>query len=543
MNNRLGLVTGGSFNANLMAKLDPGVSTENLRIGDFVVVEGEKHVFFCSVADIQLNVTDAGIQSDPPNAGSRFIREALEGTATYAMVQVKPSLAVEKPEEGGFVDVTASPQPARTIPMHFAVLRSATQPDFDMVFGEDDGKGSRFFIGTPLTMPDQRVPIDLSKLMERSNGIFGQSGTGKSFTTLLILSGIIRRKVGVALIFDMHDEYAFGKESEEKQWVKGLKNLFPTRVQVWSIEQDAARRSGRAVDQVIQIGLNQIEPEDVLLLAEELDLRGTTEANIGLLQDRYKSDWLKALLRMTPEELEEFAQESGAHSGSLAALQRKLKVISRRPYVREEAGFDKIDEMVALLDKGTHVIMHFGPKSSTLDHMLVANVVTRRVRKLYQDKTAKYEETRSKKDEPKPLMIVVEEAHKFLAPSIARQTIFGELAREMRKYHVVLTVIDQRPGAIDREVLSQLGTRITGKLTDENDIEAVLTGVASRQAVRGMIESLDTRGQVVIVGHAIPMPLALNTRHYDEAFWQEMLEPDEGAPPVPKGEDAFNELF
>ncbi len=542
MSNRLGLVTSGTFNANLTAKLDPGVSTETLRIGDFVVVEGEKYVFFCSVSDIQLHVTDMRVQADPPNAGSNFVREALEGTATYAVVQVKPSLAVERPPEGGFVDVTAKPQPARTIPMHFAVLRSASQSDFDTVFGEDDGKSKMFFVGTPLTMPDQRVPVDLSKLMERSNGIFGQSGTGKSFTTLLVLSGIIKRQVGVALVFDMHDEYAFGKESEEKRWVKGLKNLFPTRVQVWSIDQNAGRRAGRAVDEVIRIGLNQIEPEDVLLLAEELDLRGTTEANIGLLQDRYKEGWLEALLAMSPDELEGFAQASGAHPGSLAALQRKLKVITRRPYVVEKAGLDQIKEMVALLEKGIHVILHFGPKSSTLDHMLVANVVTRSVRKLYQEKTAKYEETRNKAYEPKPLMIVLEEAHKFLAPSIARQTIFGEIAREMRKYHVTLTVIDQRPGAIDREVLSQLGTRITGKLAEENDIEAVLTGVANRQAMRGMIESLDTRGQMVIMGHAIPMPLSLNTRPYSEEFWQEMLSGEESSS-SPKGEDAFDEIF
>ena len=36
---------------------------------------------------------------------------------------------------------------------------------------------------------------------------------------------------------------------------------------------------------MIRIGLNQIEPEDVMLLAQELNLRGTAEATIGLLVD------------------------------------------------------------------------------------------------------------------------------------------------------------------------------------------------------------------------------------------------------------------
>ena len=112
--------------------------------------------------------------------------------------------------------------------------------------------------------------------------------------------------------------------------------------------------------------------------------------------------------------------------------------------------------------------------------MLVANLVTRRVRELYRAKVERYEQTQNKADKPRPLMITIEEAHSFLNPAISKQTIFGTIARELRKYHVTLMVVDQRPSSIDDEVLSQLGTRVSGKLTEERDIEAVLTGVASR---------------------------------------------------------------
>jgi len=103
---------------------------------------------------------------------------------------------------------------------------------------------------------------------------------------------------------------------------------------------------------------------------------------------------------------------------------------------------------------------------------------------------------------------------------VARQTIFGTIARELRKYYVTLMVVDQRPSGIDAEVLSQLGTRITGKMTEERDIDAVLTGVANRAVVRGALESLDTRQQILIMGHAVPMPVVLRTRRYDEAFYK-----------------------
>ncbi|MFH1927616.1 MAG: ATPase, partial [Chloroflexota bacterium] len=72
------------------------------------------------------------------------------------------------------------------------------------------------------------------------------------------------------------------------------------------------------------------------------------------------------------------------------------------------------------------------------------------------------------------------------------------------------------------EILSQLGTRITGKLTDERDIEGVLMGVANRTFLRNALNSLNTRQQVLITGHAVPMPIVLRTRPYDEVFYKDM---------------------
>ena len=53
------------------------------------------------------------------------------------------------------------------------------------------------------------------------------------------------------------------------------------------------------------------------------------------------------------------------------------------------------------------------------------------------------------------------------------QTIFGTIARELRKYNVTLLIVDQRPSGIDPEVMSQIGTRVTCLLDDESDIRAV----------------------------------------------------------------------
>jgi len=516
----LGVVVDGAFNAGLTARLDPGVSTEEMRIGDFVIVEGAENRYFSMIADMQLRATDPRIAADPPRDLSPFVAKALAGTSTYGVVQVQPRLMMKRPDpltipEGAEGEQV---QPARTIPMHFAELYQADALDFATVFGKEGGRN--FAMGTPLTM-DIPICLNLERLVERSNGIFGQSGTGKSFLARILLCGVVKAGEAVNLIFDMHDEYAFGRESEDGIFVRGLRQLFgASKILVYSLDEQAGARAGRSVDVVLRIGLNQIEAEDVLLLAEELNLRGTAESTIGLLQDLYGPRWLAQLIEMSPDGLNAFCEGSGAHPASVAALQRQLRLVGRRPYVVPQATFSVIDDMVAALDQGRHIILQFGRYNRILDYALVANLVTRRVRQLYEEKMERYEQTQAPADRPQPLMITIEEAHKFLSPAVARQTIFGQIAREMRKYHVTLMIIDQRPSGIDSEVMSQLGTRITGRLTEERDIDAVLTGVSGRRVLRGALESLDTREQVLLMGHAVPMPIVIQTRTYDEEFYR-----------------------
>jgi DNA helicase HerA-like ATPase len=92
----------------------------------------------------------------------------------------------------------------------------------------------------------------------------------------------------------------------------------------------------------------------------------------------------------------------------------------------------------------------------------------------------------------------------------------------MRKYFVTLLVVDQRPSGIDNEVMSQIGTRMTALLNDEKDIEAIFTGVSGGQALRSVLAKLDSKQQALILGHAVPMPVVIRTRPYDETFYAEI---------------------
>ena len=89
-------------------------------------------------------------------------------------------------------------------------------------------------------------------------------------------------------------------------------------------------------------------------------------------------------------------------------------------------------------------VLEFGRYGSDLTaYILVSNLLSRRIHNRYVA-LKEAAEGGSGRD-PRPVVIVIEEAHKFLSPSIASQTIFGTIARELRKYNVTLMVIDQRP--------------------------------------------------------------------------------------------------
>jgi DNA helicase HerA-like ATPase len=413
--------------------------------------------------------------------------------------------------------------PVKTIPSHFASVYEATAQDVAEIFGDENLDKKYFNIGVPLDMKTP-VCINLEAFTERSNGIFGKTGTGKTFITRLILAGLVKSEKAVNLIFDMHSEYGLQarKEGAGQAFVKGLKTLFPNKVAIFSLDPDSTRRRGGAPDFEVILGYQDIRVDDVMPLQDELNLHPTALEAAYLIASKYKHDWLRVLLEQEGN-IKEFSDLIGAHAESVGALFRKLKRLERFPFLQKTPGATSvIDRMIEYLDRGIHVVLEFGNQTSMLCYLLVANIISRRIHEAYVAKTEKFLASQNKADEPRKLMITIEEAHKFLNPQAARQTIFGIIAREMRKYYVSLLVVDQRPSGIDQEIISQIGTKIVALLNDEKDIQAVLTGVNNASGLRSILATLDTKKQALLMGHAAPMPVVIQTREYDEQFYQSL---------------------
>jgi hypothetical protein len=548
INNRktIGYVVGGGLKENFRVRLS--VPAHEVQEGAFVVIQNLPWHFYGLVTDIQLGATDPRFADE--QSEDRFpsgIAKSLHGQTLYTNLEILPALMYDvgpDPDstayQSWFSDIDAGlrdvprPLPVKTMPPHHAKVFLANQGDIAEIFGKD--KQGNFVIGETREQ-GHPVRINLAKFVQRSAGIFGATGTGKSFLTRLVLAGLIQYNAASVLVYDMHNEYGFDDTaSDTGERVIGLKTNNPRRVQVVGLGSGALIR-GQAPDFNLEIAMKDILPADVELLSRELNLRDTTPTTLDALVTSFGSEsWFKMFKRMkvgafietdegkripAPDSVAAWANAEGVNVMAAEGLHNKLRRLFNKPYIVEKPASDGINEITKALDAGQHVVLSFGRFESDLDYLLVANLLSRCIRDTWEERTNQFRS--SGNNEPRQLIVVVEEAHKLLNREMATQTIFSTIAREMRKYYVTLLIVDQRPSQIHDEVMSQLGTRISGWLGDEDDIRAVLSGLSGREALRGMLARLQPKEEVLLLGWGVPMPLPVHSRRYNKEFWDELL--------------------
>ncbi len=542
-NNRpIGYVVGGGLKENLRVRLSG--SPQAVQEGAFVVIDSNTWRFYGLVTDLQLGATDPRF-ADEQSEGrlSPDIAKLLVGQTLYTNAEVMPQLMMDmgpeldSPEYPEWIkshlDQNPKPLSVKTIPAHHALVRMADAGDIEEIFGKSDDEGN-FIIGYTR---EQNHPlcINLDKMIQRSSGIFGATGTGKSFLTRIILAGLIKRDKASILVFDMHNEYGLDDTaSDTGEEVKGLRTRFGTGVQVVGLGKGTTIR-GQTPDYHLEITESDILPEDIELLTKELNLKETTPTTLEALMQTFGKNWFHEFKHMNnqgrikgedgksipaPGSVDEWASNVGVNVMAAQGLHDKLRKVFDRSYVVESTAKDTLQEIIISLQKGKHVILSFGDFDSDLDYLLVTNLITRRIRDAWEKQTDEFRAKRT--TEPRPLTIVLEEAHKLLNREMASQTTFSTIARELRKYYVTLLIVDQRPSQIYDEVMSQLGTRVTGWLGDDSDIASVLSGLAAKDSLRGMLARLQPKEEVLILGWSMPMPMLVRTRRYDDKFWKEM---------------------
>jgi hypothetical protein len=544
-NESIGYIVSGGLKESFRARLT--VPAQEVQEGAFVVMQNSNWRYYGLVTDIQLGATDPRFADEQTEV--RFpaeLAKALHGQTLYTNLEILPALmqdigpALDSPEYKLWWaenPVDPNPIPVKTVPPHHTPVEMAKPEHIAGIFGDPNADGN-FIIGYTREQ-GHPVCVNLDKFVQRSSGVFGATGTGKSFLTRLVLAGLMNHNKASVLVLDMHNEYGFDDvASDTKKSVIGLKTKFKSRINVVGLGSGATIR-GQTPDFNLEIAMSDISSSDVEMLSRELNLRETTPTILNALYTTFRDDWFAAFRGMNREtttyedekgkvkevpadgSVAKWANENGVNVMAAEALHDKLRRLFNKHYIVEKPAADSVSQIINSLESGKHVVLSFGENESDLDYLLVSNLLTRKIRAAWEKKTNEFRS--HGKGEPRPLIIVVEEAHKLLNREMAAQTTFATIARELRKYYVTLLIVDQRPSQIYDEVMSQLGTRISGWLGDDLDIQAVLSGLSGRESLRGMLARLQPKEEVLLLGWGVPMPLPVRSRRYDETFWKELL--------------------
>lgn len=480
---KIGEVISASVIGGLEAKLELD-NPEELKIGYPVIVEGKSYNFYCMVHDIvnqPMEIAERLAGSDLRESLPIDAHESYGGRLFYSKAKLR---AIQMVEKG-----SGKLWEPETIPPYFSVIRHAGTDDVEKIYVPTS---KTLPIGTLRGVSKFWVNIDFSKLVEKPFGIFGRTGTGKSILNKIVCNGIISKDFASVLIFDMQDEYGVFSRSDSSY---GLKYFFPEKVEVFTLDPKKKEERQFVIDP------REIEPSDLIVALHDLS-SSMIDAIYEINRRRLSSDLLSAIREADAEEF----VERGVLPTTLSALKRRIGRLERFEFLREAPeGKDGFAQLMAFIKAKRSIVLNFGALGTdAMAYLFVANIVSRRLYSLYTERNEEF---------PR-VVLFLEEAHKFLSPEMIGHTIFDKLARETRKFNLILAIVDQRPSRIDEEVRSQLANRLILSLKEPSDTASALAGVPDKGVWDNIVSTIPSR-TVVVIGDAIRVPTVIDVMDYN----------------------------
>jgi hypothetical protein len=335
------------------------------------------------------------------------------------------------------------------------------------------------------------VYLNIDSLVQKHICILAKTGGGKSYACGVLIEELLKKKIPLVII-DTHGEYiSLGKPNKDKKDQKNMEkfgvkpNDYNSQIVCFS-----PLASGEGSTHLTLNGMN-LEGREIL----------------DLLQAKLSGPQI-AVLYQTIKELKEFKQVYSIRD-IIEAVER-TKSNARWNVI---ASLESLDSIGVFSEKGTSTeeLVQKG-KCSIINMRGVPPdiqdvVVARLTEELFKDR---------KIGKIPPFLFVVEEAHNYCPEhGIGRavsSSMLRTVASEGRKFGMGLCVVSQRPAKIDKNIISQCNTNIILKVTNPNDLKAII------QSVEGLtsqtydeIQRLPI-GVALISGASIQIPILVEIR-------------------------------
>ncbi len=356
-----------------------------------------------------------------------------------------------------------------------SAIKLADEKLIRQVLGLSASKENGAYIGL-LKGHDLPVYLNIDSLVQKHICILAKTGGGKSYACGVLIEELLKKKIPMVII-DTHGEYhsltKTNKSRKDKKHMERFgvkKNSYESQINEFS-----PIGSKGNIKHLRLNGCNLEAREIIDLLSAKL-----SGPQIGVLYQAIK-------------EVKEY--KSVYNIRDIIDSVNRSKSNARWNVI---ASLESLDSIGVFSENGTssEEIVKKG-KCTTLNMKGVAPdiqdvVVARLTKELFDARKA---------GKVPPFLLVVEEAHNYcpekgVGKSVS-SNILRTIASEGRKFGMGLCVVSQRPAKVDKNVVSQCNTNIILKVTNPNDLKAII------QSVEGLTSKTTDEIQRLPIGIAL----------------------------------------
>ena len=502
-------------------------------VGEFVLIEGQVNLLLGRVMEVKL-----------PEQERRTVKPIYSGTPALdaiGNIQLLGSVSMDSL----IVQAGVENYPRLGDRVYAAPHKFVAKIPSLMDLEKDDSEPVLLHLGSVDVAQESKVAIKPEKLFGRHCAILGTTGGGKSWTTARVIEECIKYKSKIILL-DATGEYRnfSGKfvqhchlgnpvetatlsapcslpptsflESdfialfEPAGKVQGpklraairslrlakLKPEIATSGYIQKIDQSKASYEAAAQADGVSSRLDDPRQEfDVSHLVSQIEQECVYPDGFGLARGQ--------------KDITKWGGEDGNFSHCLSLVSRINAVLTSPAFhCVFNSSEPSLSSLVDTFFLGTHRLLRICLSGIAYEYKareVIANVIGRDL----------LNRARSGKFRAKPVVVIVDEAHNFLGcqigseDSAARLDAFEIIAKEGRKYGLSICLATQRPRDITEGVLSQMGTLVVHRLTNDRDREVVerACGEIDRSA-SSFLPNLKP-GEAVILGVDFPIPLTI----------------------------------
>ena len=425
-------------------------STEQIELGELVVIEDAKEKFILQVYDLvygsQISQQNLEMVSGMNLEQGEF-QIMDESLRNYQLAFLKPILTVSK-----------TSKMCKKLPSFFAKVREICKEDLFFITLPENP----LFLGNLRSgskMMDFTISLPGKDVLSHHVLIPASTGKGKSNLMSCILWDITSQNYAGMLVLDPHDEY-YGRTG------LGLKD-HPQKNKVCYYTPHNPPVGAKT----LKINITKIKPEH---FQGAISLSDPQRQCLYSYYKKFKHHWIRDLLEEKRIEGVQF------HEDTISVVKRKL--ISLLDLEIEDgqihssgifdmvAGENTIVEMCSELEQGKTVIIDTSYFSGSLE-IMIGSIVTSEIFQRY-----KYYKRTGQLDFKPVVSIVLEEAPRVLGKKILENgsNIFDTIAREGRKFKVGLIAITQLPSEIPKNILANMNTKIILGIEMNSERQAVI---------------------------------------------------------------------